>query len=154
MAMTYEIEVKDLPARSVASVRVSTAPNRMGATFMEVLPEVLAYLRKEGIEPVGPSFGIFHSFGDQVDMEAGFPVSDSVSGEGRVVGRTLDSATFAVTWHHGSYRSIGEAHRAIEGWIGDNGRRVAGPPWEVYWTGPDSGKDTSEYVTEVGYPIR
>ncbi|MFN2590079.1 MAG: GyrI-like domain-containing protein [Actinomycetota bacterium] len=152
--MGYDVEVKDLPTRHVATIRVTTKPNRLGTTFGGVLPEVFAYLQERGIEPVGPSFGIFHEYGDEVDMEAGFPVLEQVPPSDRVTGRTLDAARFAVTWHDGSYASIGEAHRAIEEWIGANGRQITGPPWEVYWTGPADGVEPSEYRTEVGYPIR
>ena len=153
--MGYEIEVKDLPSRQVAMIRVTTTPDKMGQTFGEVIPEVYAYLQKEGVEPSGPSFGIFHTYTDEeVGMEAGFPVDRPVAGEGRVMGGRLDASTCAVTWHQGSYASIGEAHRAVEAWIGANGREQAGPPWEVYWEGPGQAKDPSEYRTEVGYPIR
>jgi effector-binding domain-containing protein len=152
--MGYDVEVKDLPARHVAMIRVTTTPDKMGQTFGEVIPELWAYLEKEGVQPSGPSFGVFHSYGEEVGMEAGFPVETPVKGEGRVMGGRLDAATCAVTWHEGSYATIGEAHRALEGWIKDNGREQAGPPWEVYWEGPGSGKSPSEFRTEVGYPIR
>ncbi len=153
--MAYEIEVKELPVRRVATIRVQITPDQMGATFMELLPEVHAFLQGRGVEPTGPGFGIFHSYeSDSVDMEAGFPTPEPMTGEGRIVGRTLDAATFAVTWHNGSYQTIGEAHRAIEQWTKDKGRDVVGPPWEVYREGPESGKSASEYRTEVGYPIR
>jgi effector-binding domain-containing protein len=154
-AVAYEIEVKDLPARLVATVRVTTQPDRMAQAFGEALPAVVRYLKSEGVEPAGPGFGIFHEYDSQrVVMDVGFPISRSVRGDGRVAPQELDAATFAVTWHHGSYRTIGEAHRAIEAWAGEHGREMAGPPWEVYWEGPESGGDVAAYRTEVGYPIR
>lgn len=153
--MGYDVEVKDLPQRHVATIRLTATPDKMGETFGEVVPEVYRYLEKEGVAPSGPSFGIFHTYTDtEVGMEAGFPVDTPVKGEGRIMGGTLDAATFAVTWHEGPYSSIGEAHRALEAWIKENGREQAGPPWEVYWEGPGSGKSPSEFRTEVGYPIR
>ena len=152
--MPYDVEVKELSARHVATVRLTISPDRMAATFAEVLPEVMAHLQKQQAQASGPSFGIFYSYGEEVDLEAGFPVSLPVRSEGRVTGRTLDPGMFAVTWHEGSYRAIGEAHRAIEQWMKDNGRETAGPPWEVYWEGPEPGRSPSEFRTEVGYPIR
>jgi effector-binding domain-containing protein len=152
--MAYEIELRELPARPVATIRVATTPNRMGETFAESLPAVLRYLESQGVEPAGPGFGIFYQYdSDHVDMDIGFPVSRAVEGNERVAGRTLDSATFAITWHIGSYRTIGEAHRAIEAWVQEQGRKVTGPPWEVYWDGPESGVEPSAFRTEVGYPV-
>ncbi|HJP66482.1 MAG TPA: GyrI-like domain-containing protein [Actinomycetota bacterium] len=151
--MTYDIEVKELPARYVASIRVTVAPDQMGPTFEELLPEVLAELQEQNAQASGPSFGIFFEFGEQVDMEAGFPVMLPVESSGRVGFRTLEEGTFAVTWHHGPYSTIGEAHRAVTQWAEQNGRAILGPPWEVYWDGPASGKPAAEFRTEVGYPI-
>ena len=153
--MAYDIEVKELPARSVATVRVTTTPDKMGQAFGEVLPQVFEYLKSQGIEPSGSGFGIFYAYdADRADMDIGLPVDRDVEGNGRVVGQRLEAATFAVTWHEGSYQKIGEAHRAVEEWIKANDREAAGPPWEVYWTGPAQGGPPAGYRTEVGYPIR
>ena len=48
-----EIEVKDLSDRYVATVRVTTTPDKMGATFGEVLPEVDAEIVNAGTRPEG-----------------------------------------------------------------------------------------------------
>lgn len=151
--MTYEVEVRHLPARHVASIRVTVAPDRMGATFEELLPEVLSAVQDQSVQATGPSFGIFHRYGEDVDMEAGFPVSVPIEPSGRVQPRMLDAGTFAVTWHHGPYSGIGEAHRAVATWAEENGRPIVGPPWEVYWEGPASGLPAAQFKTEVGYPI-
>lgn len=151
----YDIEVKELSARHVATVRLTISPDRMAATFAEVLPEVIEHLQTQQVQASGPSFGIFYRYDDdEADLEAGFPTSLPVTSDGRVIGRSLDPGTFAVTWHEGSYRTIGDAHRAIEAWMKENGREAAGPPWEVYWEGPEPGRSPSEFRTEVGYPIR
>jgi effector-binding domain-containing protein len=152
--MAYEIEVKDLPARYVATVRVKTAPAKMGDTFGEVLPEVRAAVEAQGVRPVGPPFGLFHEYGDDVvDLEAGVPLPGPVVTEGRIQVRELPATRAAVTWHIGPYTKLSGAYRAIEAWIDEHGERVNGPPWEVYWTDPMSEEDSSKWRTEVGYPI-
>jgi effector-binding domain-containing protein len=153
--MAFEVEVKDLEQRYVATVRVKTTPDRIGAAFGEVMPEISAQLSKAGVEPPNPMFAIYHSYGkDEVDMELGLPVPHPIATEGRVVGRELPATLAAVTWHQGSYDSIGDAFRAVEAWIEKEGREQAGPPWEVYWTGPSEDPDPANWRTEVGYPIR
>ena len=152
--MGYEIEIKELPEQPVATIRVETTPGQMGAIFGELFPEVDGYVHGHGIDHVGPPFGIFHYYDEhRVDLEAGMPVSGPVEGEGRVQGRTLPAGRAAVTWHVGPYDTIGDAHRALEAWIADQGHTATGPPWEVYWTDPGEEPDSSKWRTEVGYPI-
>ena len=152
--MEYKVEVKDLEDRYVAAVRVQTTPDRIGQTYGEVLPEVDAEILNAGVRPVGPPFAIYHAYGDDsVDMEAGFPLPEPIPTSGRVVGRELPATLAAVTWHVGPYTKIGEAHRAVEAWIAEQGKEQNGPPWEVYWRGPAEEEDSARWRTEVGYPI-
>jgi len=38
-------------------------------------------------------------------------------------------------------------------WIDANGYRIAGPIREVYVQGPEPGRDPSDYVTEIQFPV-
>jgi effector-binding domain-containing protein len=153
--MAYEIELKDLEERLVATVRVTTTPDRIGEAFREVMPEISAKLAVAAVQPPNPMFALYHSYGnEEVDMEIGLPLPAPIPTEGRVVGRELAATRAAVTWHHGSYDTIGEAFRAVEAWIEKEGLERNGPPFEVYWTGPEDDPDPAKWRTEVGYPIR
>ena len=153
--MAYEIERKELADRYVVTVRVTTTPDQMGATFQEVLPEIDAEILNAGSRPTGPPFALYHVYREhEVDMEAGFPVDEPVATSGRVIGRELEASPAAVTWHHGAYDTIGEAHRAVEAWLREQGKEASGPPWEVYWVGPMDGEELASWKTEVGYPYR
>jgi effector-binding domain-containing protein len=153
--MAYDIETKDLEQRYVATIRVKTAPDRIGQTFDEVAPELHAQLAEAGVQPPNPMFAIYHGYGkDEVDMEVGLPLPKPIPTQGRVVARELPATLAAVTWHHGSYDTIREAFRAVEAWIEKEGRERTGPPWEVYWTSPADDPDPASWRTEVGYPIR
>ena len=152
--MAYEIEVKDLEQRYVATIRVKTTPDKIGQTFDEVSPELHAQLAEAGVQPPNPMFAMYHAYGeDEVDMEVGFPLPKPIPTTGRVVGRELPATRAAVTWHHGSYDTIGQAFRAVDAWIEKEGLERTGPPWEVYWTSPSEDPDPANWRTEVGYPI-
>jgi len=152
--MAYEIEVKDLEERYVATIRVKTTPDRIGDTFRELLPEVMAQLNEASVHPSNPPFGIYHTYSkDEVDLEAGVPIPHPIPTAGRVAGRQLPATRAAVTWHIGPYTTIGQAFRAVEAWIAEQGKEATGPPWEVYWTGPAEQEDSARWRTEVGYPI-
>jgi effector-binding domain-containing protein len=152
--MAYDIEIKDLEDRYVASIRVQTTPDKIGETYGEVLPEVDAEILNAGARPSGPPFAIYHAFEkNRVDMEVGFPLPEPIPTAGRVMGRELSATLAAVTWHVGPYTGLGSAYSALEAWLAEQGKEAAGPPWEVYWTGPADETDSARWRTEVGYPI-
>ena len=76
--MSYEVEVKDIAAQHVAIVRAETTPDKIGATYGELIAEVSASLAKRSIPTAGPSFGRYFDYSkDHVDMAVGFPVAAS-----------------------------------------------------------------------------
>jgi effector-binding domain-containing protein len=153
--MGYEIEIKDLPPRAVATVRTTIAPDGIAGAFDRLLPDVMAHIQAHGERPAGPPLAIFHRYEpDGVDMEVGFalPLQGAVPSEPPVEVHELPAGRAAVTWHHGPYSKLGEAHRAVTEWIAAEGHKEAGPPWELYWSNP-SETPAAELRTEVGYPI-
>jgi AraC family transcriptional regulator len=149
----YEIEVRDVPAQPMLSIRQETTPQGMGAAFRELLPVVHEYLERRGVEPAGPSFGIFHAYErDRVDFQAGFPVPEPLKGEGRIEAGEIPGGPAAVAVHVGPYDTIGAAHDALEGFVRDRGG-PGGPPREVYVTGPGQERDSARWRTEVIYPL-
>jgi effector-binding domain-containing protein len=53
----------------------------------------------------------------------------------------------------GPYDTLGETYAALMRWIGEQGRVVAGPMWEVYWTDPGTEPDPARWRTEVIIPV-
>ena len=151
--MAYEIEVKELEVQPVLSIRQETTRDGLGAAMAELLPVIRGYLEKRGLEPSGPAFAIYHTWGQAgVDMETGFPVAEPLEGEGRIEASELPGGPAAVTWHVGPYSTIGRAHDALEGFVRERGER-AGAPREVYWSGPGGEPDATKWRTEVIYPL-
>jgi len=61
---------------------------------------------------------------------------------------SLPAGQVAVTVHRGPYAELGSAHRAVLDWCAAQGRRPAGPRWEVYGPHRD---DPVEVWTAVSY---
>jgi effector-binding domain-containing protein len=152
--MDYDIELRDLPAQPAVAIRDTAPAKGLGPAMRELYPVVWTFLEKRGIEPVGPSFGIYHSFTEEeVDFEAGFPVAEPVEGEGRVRAIELPATRAAVTVHVGPYTTIGQAHDALDRWIHDQGKDHDPAVREVYQVGPGDTEDSSTWRTEVVYPL-
>jgi effector-binding domain-containing protein len=152
--MDIDIEVKEVPLQRVVTIRDRSTAKGLGPGLRSLYPVILTYLEKQGIRPSGPSFALFHTYSeDDVDFEAGFPVTEPVEGEGRIEAGELPGGSAAVALHQGSYETIGTVHEALDRFVHDRGAAHAGPPREVYWTGPGDDEDPAAWRTEVIYPL-
>jgi effector-binding domain-containing protein len=152
--MGYDIEIKDVAAQPMLAVRTRTRPAELPRVFRELINEVWRYGERIGVTPSGPSFGIFHEYGEEaVEVEAGFPVPAGTEGEGRVRAGEFPGGKVATTRHIGPYTKLGDAHQAMDEWIHAQGHDHGQPPREIYWTGPGDDPDSSKWQTEVQYPI-
>jgi len=153
--VSYKIEVKDLDAQPVVSIRVQCHAAEIGATLAEILPEVWAYLRKQNTFPSGPPFTRYHGFKDnRVDIEGGMPVSQDMAGAGRVVPGELPGGVAVCTVHMGPYEKLPEAHDALHVWMREQQKEAAGPQWEYYWTDPGKEPNPEKRKTELIWPIK
>ena len=160
--MTYDVRMADLQEQHAAVVRGRLTMERiadfLGGAFSEVMQAVAA----QGLHPAGPPFARYR-FVDggsgqdvaaggpvELDIEAGFPVSGSLTATGRVEASTLPGGHVATTMHVGSYADLGAAYDAAQQFLTDEGYEVAGAPWECYLDGPD----VPEPRTEVFMPCR
>jgi effector-binding domain-containing protein len=152
--MEYDIEVRDLPGQHAVAIRDTAAAKGLGPAMRQLYPVVRAFLEKRGIEPAGPSFGLYHSFSeDEVDFEAGFPVASPVEGEGRVRAIEIPATRAAVAVHVGPYTTISRAHDALDAWVHDQGHDHTRDVLEVYLVGPGDTEDSTTWRTEVIYPL-
>ena len=58
-----------------------------------------------------------------------------------------------MTIHAGPYEGLGEAHKALERWIDEQGLAAAGPAWELYLTDPGEVPDPADWQTKVVCPV-
>ena len=65
----------------------------------------------------------------------------------------LPEGPVAVAVHEGPLDELSETYAAIEAWIEDNELHGNGAPWESYITGPQDVPDSSQWRTEVFWPI-
>jgi effector-binding domain-containing protein len=86
------------------------------------------------------------------EVEAGFPVSTPVDGDGDITASTLPGGTAAVVAYFGPYDEMKPAYKAIETWVADRGAEPDGPAWEVYFTDPAEQPDPKTWKTEIVQP--
>lgn len=152
--MGYEIETRELTPQRIASIRTKTTQAELSETLGQILPEVLNSIQSQSVSPAGPPIALYHLFSEQeIDVEGGLPVGKEFNPQGRVGVGELPGGKAAVATHIGPYEKLPEAYDAIQKWIADSGRQIAGEPWEVYVTDPGVESDSSNWRTEVFWPI-
>jgi effector-binding domain-containing protein len=152
--VAYQVAVREIEAQPVVIARAETTPDKIGETYGELIGEVSASVTRRGIPTAGPAFARYFDYSkDHVDMALGFPVRGSVEPEGRVVPDELPGGRVAVVVHDGAYTKLPGAYTALEGYLRDRSLESAGPPWEVYVTGPAQGGESSTWRTEIVQPI-
>ena len=84
-----------------------------------------------------------------MDFDVGVPVTDPVKPTGRVKPGLLPAARVARTIYQGPYEGMHAAWAEFDAWIAKNGHKPAGPHWDVYLAGPETGSDSSKWRTEL-----
>jgi effector-binding domain-containing protein len=87
-----------------------------------------------------------------IRLEVGVELFGPFQDQGEVVRSSTPAGSVASTTHFGNYRGLGAAHDAIHRWCRDNGRKLAGPKWEMYghWRN-EWNTDPSQIRTDVYY---
>lgn len=151
-------EIQERAPRPALAIPLHSRLTEIPATLGVALAEVWHAAEAAGRTPEGPPYTRYLSEPDEaageLDYEAGVMLGEPAPvGHGRALPAELPGGTLAVAWHVGPYDTIAETYGALMGWIGEQGRRPAGPMWEVYWTDPESEPDPARWRTEVIVPV-
>jgi effector-binding domain-containing protein len=147
--MRYEVRVMDVVARPTAVVAATTTWQEFPTLWKDLLDEVWACLRAGGVNRGCPNVMLY--WDDTPRVEVGVELRVPCPLTGRVVASALPAGAVAMTIHRGPYAGLAAAHRAVLDWCTAQGRRPAGPRWEIY--GPHN-DDPAKVWTEVYYLLR
>jgi len=150
-------ELQERAPQPALAIRLRSPVSEIPAALASALPEAWHAAQAAGLSASGPPYTRYFSLGDpadEVDYEAGVPLpGPAAEGPGRAQPVELPGGTVAVGWHVGPYETLAETYEALLRWIGEQGRAVGGPMWEVYWTDPQESPDPSTWRTEVIVPV-
>jgi effector-binding domain-containing protein len=149
-----ETTIKQLPTVKAACLR-DTLPSY--ADYGQLFGQVFGFLGQHDIQPVGAPMGIYHDLEyreSDADVEVAIPVAAEIPAHDKISLRELPAIPNAACLvHQGSYETIGASYGQLMQWLEANGYRINAPLREVYVRGPESGEDTSTYITELQAPV-
>lgn len=154
--MGYEVNLKTLPERQVASVRMTLPAYRDEGRLWQVMGQETAGLNLRTANP--PYLLVRYLDGEYreqtVHLEAQKAVLGSYPDTEHVRFKTAPAVTYAGAVYKGGYDKIGLVNEAVAQWIAGNGYELDGISFNLYYVTPADTDDPEEYVTEVCYPVR
>lgn len=154
--MKYEVSIKTLPERYVASVRgvlpVYAEEGRLWHTMMKELG--MANVRQA--QPCY-GLGIYHDLeyrDHDVDVEIQLAVEGKHQDTEHVKFKTVPPILMASATYQGSYAKLSEVNASVAEWVRDNGYAFAGPNFTIDHVSPHDTQNPDELVTEVCYPVK
>lgn len=155
-AMNYNVILKSLPERYVASVRkVIPAYDQEGILWHLMMAET-APLQLQQAENCC-SLAIFHDEGYKdrdVDVEIQITVKGHYQDTEHVVFKTMPAVEIASATYKGSYEQLTAVNQAVANWVNDNGYEFNGAMFCIYHVSPAQTQNPDELVTEVCYPVK
>jgi effector-binding domain-containing protein len=148
--MSYEIEVITLEPTSAVVLPRTVRRSALSDAIGPAVDRATSLVAAARAQPSGPPFVRYLAFGEDVEMEIGFPV-ESPQNIPALRSTMLPGGTAASTWHEGPYSGLPAAFAAVETWIDEQGA-TAGKPWEIYWTAHDADPARTQIVWPVTLP--
>ncbi|HEX9641057.1 MAG TPA: GyrI-like domain-containing protein [Candidatus Krumholzibacteria bacterium] len=160
--MPYEVEIITRPVRRVATLAFETEPDDAIFEVESALSSVWSFLVEHNSAPAGNPFSINHHL--ELDsilpppapwrLEVGFPVAEELAGEAPFQVRDLPGGPTARLIHVGDYSGLVEAYMFLQAWLEAGGHEVSGPPRDIYRSDPVAVPDSSQWRTEIQWPIQ
>ncbi len=156
-----DVEMRQLEPQPVVSIRASVPITQLGEVMDDRLRALSRYLQQRGVQPAGPPFVRYHTFGEtETDLETGIPVMEPVVGEGRIMSGVLPGGPAIATWHLGAHDTLGDAYARLGAGVKASGREPRGAAWEVYYwidpaqyNGAANWPEPSAWRTQLVQPI-
>lgn len=154
---TLSIERRELTERPVLFVHLQAARHELSGAIAEGAGKAYAHAQATGLAIAGHPFTRYLSAGPGLmEIEVGLPLDAAAATvattAGDVQAGVLPGGAAVVAVHAGPYDQLAETYAAMERWMGGNGLRPAGAPWEWYVTDPAEHPDVADWRTEVYWP--
>ena len=150
------VEHRTLPATQAVGIQEVVDRSDLVVWFHGALGELYATIAVQGLQPSGPSGGLFAS--DLFHYERGevtmfVPISGKLQTVGRVSPLVVPAAEVAVTVHEGSLANLTDTYGALGVYVAKHALGVVGPVREYYLVDARATSDATQWRTQLAWPI-
>jgi effector-binding domain-containing protein len=125
----HDVQIQVVESVPLAVVRRQASQRELASLVPACCGLVWEAVRSQRVK-AGRHVAIYWDAG--IRLEVGVELHGPFTDDGEVVASATPAGTVATTTHVGPYAGLGSAHEAIACWCAANGRRLAGPSWEIY----------------------
>ena len=147
----YEIEIKEIPSMTVASIRFKGKYSDVGKHIGKIYQVV-----KD--KAYGAPLNLYYDkeYQEEADIELCVPIKGTIAGGVGIDIKVLPTMKTIATVHTGAYQKLNEAYKAILDYAKENGFELLTPSREVYQKGPGMifKGNPDKYVTEILVPYQ
>ena len=148
------MEIKEVEQQNSLMVRLTTPVSKMSDVMGEVYQELAGYMGKKGIEFAGPPYAMYYNMDmEALDVEIGFPVNLSDTGEERIKPGCIPGGKIATTIHTGPYGKMEETYEKLMAYVKEKQLDVHEWMYEYYLNSPLEVKP-EELQTQICFVIK
>ena len=153
---SISVEHRTIPATQAVGIQEVVDRSDLVVWFHGALGELYATIAVQGLQPSGPSGGLFAS--DLFHYERGevtifVPISGQLQTVGRVSPLVVPAAEVAVTVHDGSLANLTDTYGALGVYVSKHALGVVGPVREYYLVDARATSDATQWRTKLAWPI-
>lgn len=150
-----EITTVTVVSKHAIAIRDHSTAAGLSDKYGELFGELGTVMKKQGLKMDGHPYGLYHKFTpEDVDMEAGFPISGDAKPEGRMNLTDTYSGKAVCGKFYGPYTKLAEGWNEMMEYVKQNNLEVIAPCFEIYITGQSEEPDSSKWLTEIYLPIK
>jgi DNA-binding transcriptional MerR regulator len=150
------LEHRTIPATPAVGIQHVVDRSDLLVWFAGALGELYATIAAQGLQPSGPSGGLFASALFQYErgeVTIFVPISGTLQTVGRVAPLVVPAAEVAVTVHDGSLANLNDTYGALGVYVAKHALGVVGPVREYYLVDARTTSDATAWRTELAWPI-
>ncbi|MDD2511130.1 MAG: GyrI-like domain-containing protein [Syntrophomonas sp.] len=152
--MQYQFVLEEKKSQPTISIRTRTALENLPQVLGKAYEDIMNYLSEIGIQPSGaPYVGYFNTDMQDLDIECGLPVAQSVAGTNELKPGEIPAGRQVSCLYTGPYSQIEPAYNAIMEWITANGYTPTGVCYEFYLNDPAETPE-NELLTRIVFLLK
>ena len=154
---TYQISEEAMQTISYVGLMHTMSPQdpaAVSAQMAKMYGELETILKKANVKVTGYPFALYPSFSDEsMDMICAMPVAADSKLPAKYKVETIPGGSAIKGIYKGDYANLMALHLELDKYLQYKGLTMNGAPMEVYVTDPMLEKDTTNWITEVYYPV-
>jgi len=150
------VEYRTIPATPAVGIQHVVDRSDLVVWLQGALGELYATIAAQGLQPSGPSGGLFASelfHYERGEVTMFIPLAGTMPTIGRVAPLVVPAAEVAVTVHEGSFTNLDDTYGALGVYVAMHALGVVGPVREYYLVDARATSDATQWRTQLAWPI-